>query len=130
MVASIILAIAADEVINALPQNIAYFVVMETLQLYFMKVLLSMSVAPSLAYKKFIDDLHKPNMLWSIGKCYQGNQGISQHFFDGFDRHRHKLIWVLGGVEMTPDVYQRISVTFITIILTALIYSARGSVIV
>ena len=133
MVTCLIVATAADEVINAvkgLTPNIGYFLVMETLQLYFMKVLLSMSVAPSLAYKRFIDDLHKPHMLWSIGKCYQGNQGISQYFFDGFNRHRHKLIWVLGGVEMTPDVYQRISVSLLTIILTALIYSARGSFIV
>ena len=66
-------------------------------------------------------------MLWSISKLYQGNQGISQYFFDGLNRHRHKLIWILAGVEMTSDIYKKISISLFTIIITALIYSIRGS---
>ena len=130
IVACYILAAAADEIINVMngvTPNIAFLVVLEVMEFYFLKVLLTLSIASSLAYKRFIDDLHKPNMLWSISKLYQGNQGISQYFFDGLNRHRHKLIWILAGVEMTSDIYKKISISLFTIIITALIYSIRGS---
>ena len=130
IVACYILAAAADEIINVMngvTPNIAFLVVLEVMEFYFLKVFLTLSIASSLAYKRFIDDLHKPNMLWSISKLYQGNQGISQYFFDGLNRHRHKLIWILAGVEMTSDIYKKISISLFTIIITALIYSIRGS---
>jgi hypothetical protein len=92
-------------------------------------VVLSYATQPSIDYTAFIHACHKPDTLWTISKCYSGNQATLQYFFDGLELQRQHFIWKAMGLPITMELYHRVIGSLVSINLASVALALRSTLI-
>ena len=129
-----IILITGDQVLNAIAGeriHVTWIMAMGIqviMLIYCLYVLLVFSIYPSIEYKLFVRELHAPNILHILSKCYSGNQATLQYFFAGLELHRERLIWKVFGVEITSSVYERVIGSLVSFLLLTMGFMLRASV--
>ena len=96
--------------------------------LYFLTASFHYTLMPDKAYTKMLDELHKPDNLWGISKCYSGNQSVSEYFYSAMERGRNDIAWRIYGLPITMETYQKMMSVLISIIGALLGYTIRSLV--
>ncbi len=98
------------------------------LLLFIVNKLFQFTLIPSTQYTKLLDELHHPNLLWSISKCYGGASGGSTDFYAVMEHQRKRLIWVLFGVPISAATYHKVMGALASAMVTSMAVMVRGSV--
>ena len=78
-------------------------------------VLLSTTLAPSLAWTKFMYSLNRPNTLFVLSECFKGESDLNR-LFKGLEQQREYMVWKVFGISVTIDVYQRVLGSLMTLL--------------
>ena len=83
--------------------------------LFTLSVLLSTTLAPSLAWTKFMYSLNRPNTLFVLSECFKGESDLNR-LFKGLEQQREYMVWKVFGISVTIDVYQRVLGSLMTLL--------------
>ena len=113
---------------NVTPWQIFSFTVETGVLLYLLNSLFRFTLKPSLSYTKLLDELHQPNVLWSISKCYSGAGIGTTDFYYVMEHQRKRIIWVLLGIPISSQTYHKVMGGFGSAIITIIAIVIRGMV--
>ena len=91
-------------------------------------VLLSTSISPSNEYTVFIEQLQKPDILFTISRIYGSEAHGMSYFFAGLETSRKDVVWKIFGIPLTFAVYQKVIGSLVSIIILSMTFALRSSV--
>ncbi len=109
-------------------QLIFLFGVYMPIQVYFAILLLSTSISPSNEYTVFIEQLQKPDILFTISRIYGSEAHGMLYFFTGLETSRKDVVWKIFGIPLTFAVYQKVIGSLVSIIILSMTFALRSSV--
>eukprot|EP00943_MAST-04B_sp_MAST-4B-sp1_P003619 g3619.t1 len=98
------------------------------LQVYAAMLLLSTSIAPSNEYTLFVEELQKPDILYTLSKIYGSEAHGMSYFFTGLEASRKDVVWNCFGMPLTFTVYQKVIGSLVSIIILSMTFALRSSV--
>ena len=101
----------------------------ETLWMYGLYIILTLSMKPSIQYTLFSRSLHCGDNVFILSECFNGksNSGALKYFFDGLEIQRQSVIWSIFGIPVTLEMYERVIGSLVSLLITALALSLRSS---
>ena len=90
-------------------------------------VLLSTSISPSNEYTVFIEQLQKPDILFTISRMYGSEAHGMSYFFAGLETSRKDVVWKIFGIPLTFAVYQKVIGSLVSIIILSMTFALRSS---
>ena len=90
-------------------------------------VLLSTSISPSNEYTVFIEQLQKPDILFTISRIYGSEAHGMSYFFAGLETSRKDVVWKIFGIPLTFAVYQKVIGSLVSIIILSMTFALRSS---
>ena len=108
-------------------QLIFLFSVFMPIQVYVAMLLLSTSISPSNEYTVFIEQLQKPDILFTISKIYGSEAHGMSYFFTGLETSRKDVVWKIFGIPLTFAVYQKVIGSLVSIIILSMTFALRSS---
>ena len=96
--------------------------------MYFIILLLSTSIAPSNEYTLFVEELQKPDILYTLSKIYGSEAHGMSYFFTGLEASRKDVVWNCFGMPLTFTVYQKVIGSLVSIIILSMTFALRSSV--
>ena len=109
-------------------QLIFLFCVYFPVEVYCAILLLSTSISPSNEYTVFIEQLQKPDILFTISRIYGGEAHGMSYFFAGLETSRKDVVWKIFGIPLTFAVYQKVIGSLVSIIILSMTFALRSSV--
>ena len=108
-------------------QLIFLFSVFMPIQVYVSILLLSTSISPSNEYTVFIEQLQKPDILFTISRMYGSEAHGMSYFFAGLETSRKDVVWKIFGIPLTFAVYQKVIGSLVSIIILSMTFALRSS---
>ena len=96
----------------------------ETLWMYALYMMLTLSMKPSIEYTLFLRSLHCGDKVFILSECFNGE---SKKFFDGLEIQRQSVIWSIFGIPVTLEMYERVIGSLVSLLLAALALILRSS---
>ena len=109
-------------------QLIFLFCVYFPVEVYCAILLLSTSISPSNEYTVFIEQLQKPDILFTISRIYGSEAHGMSYFFAGLETSRKDVVWKIFGIPLTFAVYQKVIGSLVSIIILSMTFALRSSV--
>ena len=96
----------------------------ETLWMYALYIMLTLSMKPSIEYTLFLRSLHCGDKVFILSECFNGE---SKKFFDGLEIQRQSVIWSIFGIPVTLEMYERVIGSLVSLLIAALALILRSS---
>eukprot|EP00942_MAST-04A_sp_MAST-4A-sp1_P012729 g12729.t1 len=96
----------------------------ETLWMYALYMMLTLSMKPSIEYTLFLRSLHCGDKVFILSECFNGE---SKKFFDGLEIQRQSVIWSIFGIPVTLEMYERVIGSLVSLLIAALALILRSS---
>ena len=100
----------------------------ETLWMYGLYMLLTLSMKPSMRYTLFLRSLHCGDNVFILSECFNGesNSGALKYFFDGLEIQRQSVIWRIFGIPVTVEMFERVIGSLVSLLIAALALILRS----
>ena len=103
-------------------------VVLETLWMYGLYILLTISMKPSIAYTRFLESIHRGDYVLILSECFNSdNNGALKYFLDGLEIQRRSVIWMIFGIPVTLEMYERVIGSLVSLLIAAIALILRSS---
>ena len=79
-------------------------------------------------YHNFIEQLQKPDILFTISRMYGSEAHGMSYFFAGLETSRKDVVWKIFGIPLTFAVYQKVIGSLVSIIILSMTFALRSSV--
>ena len=104
------------------------FVITETLWMYGLYILLTISMKPSIAYTRFLESIHRGDYVLILAECFNSdNNGALKYFLDGLEIQRRSVIWMIFGIPVTLEMYERVIGSLVSLLIAAIALILRSS---
>ena len=109
--------------------HLVYLILVETLWMYGLYMLLTLSMKPSIEYTLFLRSLHRGDNVFILSECFNGksNSGALKYFFDGLEIQRQSVIWSVFGIPITLELYERVIGSLVSLLIAVLALILRST---
>ena len=104
--------------------QLVWLIMGETLWMYALYIMLTLSMKPSIEYTLFLRSLHCGDKVFILSECFNGE---SKKFFDGLEVQRQSVIWSIFGIPVTLEMYERVIGSLVSLLIAALALILRSS---
>ena len=109
--------------------HLVFLILGETLWMYALYMLLTLSMKPSIRYTLFLRSLHCGDNVFILSECFNGesNSGALKYFFDGLEIQRQSVIWSVFGIPITLELYERVIGSLVSLLIAVLALVLRST---
>ena len=108
--------------------GLVFMIMLETLWMYGLYILLTISMKPSIAYTRFLESIHRGDYVLILSECFNSdNNGALKYFLDGLEIQRRSVIWMIFGIPVTLEMYERVIGSLVSLLIAAIALILRSS---
>ena len=83
---------------------------------------------PSIAYTRFLESIHRGDYVLILSECFNSdNNGALKYFLDGLEIQRRSVIWMIFGIPVTLEMYERVIGSLVSLLIAAFALILRSS---
>ena len=108
--------------------QLAFVILGETIWMFGLYMVLTLSMKPSIRYTLFLRSLHCGDNVFILSECFNGesNSGALKYFFDGLEIQRQSVIWSVFGIPITLELYERVIGSLVSLLIAVLALVLRS----